>query len=123
VVVAQNTPPPPASAAQPVKTAPAAPKTVASVKTSPAAKAAPAPAPAQKPAAKALTINDVIEMFSSGVPEDQIAAIIQHSQVQFDPLDKDTAIAIAKAHLPVTLQNEMRKKVGAPLLAAPAAKK
>jgi hypothetical protein len=36
--------------------------------------------------------------------------------VQFDALDKDTAIAIAKARLPLTLQNELRKKVGAALL-------
>ena len=61
-------------------------------------------------------IGDVIEMFTSGVPEGQIVDIIQHSQVQFDALDKDTAIAIARARLPLTLQNELRKKVGAALL-------
>jgi hypothetical protein len=50
--------------------------------------------------------------------------IIQHSQVQFDALDKDTAIAIARAKLPLSLQNELRKKVGAALLgpAKPAGK-
>jgi hypothetical protein len=36
--------------------------------------------------------------------------------VQFDPLDKDTAISIARAKLPISLQNEMRAKVGAPAL-------
>jgi hypothetical protein len=128
VAVAQNTAPPPAPAAQPapatqaVKNTPAAPKTVASAKPAPAPKTAPPSAPAQKSAAKALTIQDVIEMFSSGVPQDQIASIIQRSQVQFDPFDKDTAIAVAKARLPVELQNEMRKKVGAPLL-GPSTKK
>lgn len=90
----------------------------------PAAKASalPVQAPAAKPpatkaaTAKALTVNDVIDMFSSGVPLDQIVAIIQRAQVQFDPYDKDTAISVAKAKLPVNIQNEMRKKVGAPLL-------
>lgn len=82
----------------------------------PAVKATtPASAPA-KPQSKTLGIGDVIEMFSSGVPEGQIVDIVQHSAVQFNPLDKDTAIAIARAKLPLTLQNELRKKVGAPLL-------
>jgi hypothetical protein len=55
-------------------------------------------------------------MFRAGVPESQIVDIIRTSPVRFDPLDKDTAIALARAKLPVTLQNELRKKVGAPLL-------
>jgi hypothetical protein len=81
----------------------------------PAAKQTPTPA-AQKAQPKVLKVGDVIEMFTSNVPEDQITAIIRGSAVQFDPLDKDTAIAIARARLPISLQNEMRAKVGAPLL-------
>jgi len=97
----------------PVSKAPA-PQTVARVNPAPAP--APAKPAAQKSPGKVLKIGDVIEMFTSKVPEDQIAAIIRNSTVQFDPLDKDTAIAVAKAQLPVALQNEMRAKVGAPLL-------
>jgi tetratricopeptide (TPR) repeat protein len=70
----------------------------------------------QKSGGKTLRVGDVVEMFNSHVPEDQIIAIIRSSSVQFDPLDKDTAIAVAKAGLPVSIQNEMRAKVGAPLL-------
>lgn len=80
------------------------------------AKPAPTPAPATAPGPKTLKIGDVIEMYSAKVPEDQITAIIRKSAVQFDPLDKDTAIAIARVGLPVSLQNEMRSRVGAPLL-------
>ena len=80
----------------------------------PAKASAPPSAPAKRP--KTLVIGDVIEMSTSGVPEGQIVDIIQHSSVQFDPLDKDTAIAIARSKLSVTLQNELRKKVGSPLL-------
>jgi hypothetical protein len=90
-----------------------------------AAKAAAPPNAPPKSQSKTLGIGDVIEMFTSGVPEGQIVEIIQHAPVQFDALDKDTAIAIARARLPLTLQNELRKKVGAPLLqpARPAAGK
>jgi hypothetical protein len=137
-----STPPATPQAPKPVAPKPAAP---AAVKPQPTTQSSSAPASAANPAPatkapalaskapavaakaaapKALTINDVIEMFTSGVPEDQIAAIIQRSpQVQFDAFDKDTAIAIAKAKLPVSVQNEMRKKVGAPLLNSLPAKK
>ncbi|HEV2199410.1 MAG TPA: hypothetical protein VGR73_06295 [Bryobacteraceae bacterium] len=130
VNVAQATPP-----AAPKQTAPVAQKQPAPVVASatprpqtappaaavPVAKQAPtslrpAPPAAQKAQAKILKVGDVIEMFTSNVPEDQIAAIIRGSAMQFDPLDKDTAIAIARAKLPISLQNEMRAKVGAPLL-------
>ncbi len=65
---------------------------------------------------KMLTVNDVIEMYNDKVPEEQIVDVIQGSTVDFNPHDKDTVIAIAKAKLPVTLQNALRKKAGAPLL-------
>ena len=55
-------------------------------------------------------------MASAGVPEDQIVAVIDGSPVDFDPLDKDTVVAIARAKLSVRIQNALRKKVGAPLL-------
>jgi hypothetical protein len=105
-------PPPKARAPQPQSTAPPP---------APAPKVASAPATTRTkvtkaPESKALTANGVIEMYSSGVPQDQIVAIIQRSTVQFDPYDKDTAIAVARSKLPVNLQNEMRKKVGAPLV-------
>jgi hypothetical protein len=74
------------------------------------------PAPKDAATAPTIKVGDVIEMFSSGVPEDQIVDIIRNSPVVFNPRDKDTVLAIAKAKLPVTLQNEMRKKAGAPLL-------
>lgn len=81
----------------------------------------PTPAPssggsAEAPAGKALTVNDVIEMYNAKVPEDQIIGVIQSSNVDFNPHDKDTVIAIAKAKLPIALQNALRKKVNAPLL-------
>jgi hypothetical protein len=61
-------------------------------------------------------------------PAPQIAAVIRNANVEFDTLDNDTLVAIAKAKLPLSLENEMRKKVGAPLrttapAAAPAKKK
>ena len=70
-------------------------------------------------AAKTLTVSDVIEMYNGKVPDDQILEVIQASQVEFDPHDKDTVIAIAKAKLPIRIQNALRAKVGAPLLASP----
>jgi hypothetical protein len=99
-------------AANAAKTQPPAPE----IPQAPAAKATAASGASTKTQPKTLKIGDVIEMFTSGVPEGQIVDIIQHSPVQFDALDKDTAIAIAKARLPLTLQNELRKKVGAALL-------
>jgi hypothetical protein len=78
-----------------------------------------APVPAKSGQKKALAVGDVIEMYSAGVPQDQIVAVIDASPVAFDPLDKDTVVAIAKAKLPVPIQNALRKKVGAPLLGVP----
>ena len=70
------------------------------------------------PPAKVFTANDAIELFSNGVSEDQITDMIRNSPVQFDPRDKETVLAMAKAKLPLTIQNELRKKVGAPPLGA-----
>jgi tetratricopeptide (TPR) repeat protein len=73
-----------------------------------------------KPPSKIVTLADVLEMRSAGVGDDQIIDYIRSaSNVQFDPTDKDTMIAIAKAKLPVSLQNALRQKVKAPLLTAP----
>jgi hypothetical protein len=72
----------------------------------------PAPTPAPKPA-RATTVSDVIEMFTAGVPHESIIEIIRSSPVEFDPINKETVLAIAKAKLPIEIQNEMRKKVGA----------
>jgi hypothetical protein len=86
-----------------------------------AAPAAAAPAPAAaaaKAAAQALSVNDVIDMRSAGVPDPQIVELIRASPVTF-ALDKDTLMAIAKAKLPVALQNELRAKAGLPPLPAP----
>lgn len=73
------------------------------------------------PPAKVFTASDAIELFSNGVGEDQITDMIRNSAVQFDPHDKDTVLAMAKAKLPMTIQNELRKKVGAPPLGTNAA--
>ena len=75
------------------------------------------PPPTAKPK---LNVAGVADMVKEGVPEGQIVSIIQNSQVDFDPLDKDTAIAMARGHISLALQNELRKKVGAPLLPVPA---
>jgi hypothetical protein len=120
--VKQTTPqpkavPPRANEQRPPAVKQAAPVTAAqnaSAANTAAARVPPAQANAIGP--KTLRIGDVIEMFTANVPEDQIVAIIRNSAIQFDPVDKDTAIAIARARLPVSLQNEMRRKVGAPLL-------
>jgi hypothetical protein len=85
--------------------------------------ASPAP-PAQAPKAaaqqgKPLTVQDVIEMHAAGVQHQQIVEVIRGSTVQFNLVDKDTVLAIARSKLPVELQNEMRKKVGMAPLTAP----
>ncbi len=66
--------------------------------------------------APTIKVGDVIEMFSSGVPEDQIIDIIRNSPVVYNPRDKDTVMAVAKAKLPMAIQNELRKRSGTPLL-------
>jgi hypothetical protein len=84
-------------------------------------KPTPAPPSSSSPTGKVIRVGDVIDMFKEGVPQDQITDIIRSSPVEFDPHDKDTAIAIAKAKLPLALQNELRVKVGAPRLGTRAA--
>jgi tetratricopeptide (TPR) repeat protein len=85
----------------------------------PVAKTADAtPAPSSAARVKTIGVGDVIEMYSAGVTSDQIIDIIRNSRVEFDYRDKDTVVAIAKAKLPIDIQNELRKKVGAPPLAA-----
>ena len=83
---------------------------------------APTPAtssPAISSGGRTIDLSHVINMQKRGVPQDQIVEIIKASQVQFDPLDADTAIAIADAKLPIAIQNALRAKVGAPLLKSP----
>jgi hypothetical protein len=65
-----------------------------------------------KSLSKALTVGDVIEMHTAGVQNQQIVEVIRSSPVQFNLLDKETLVAIARAKLPLNLQNEMRKKAG-----------
>lgn len=64
------------------------------------------------------TVKDAIELYTAQVPQEQIIEMIRNSPVQFDPLDKTTVLAMAKAKLPLTIQNELRKKVGAAPLGA-----
>jgi len=101
-----------ASATTGAKSSPPQPVARANTSTTPS----PSKSQTQKSGGKTLKVGDVVEMFNSHVPEDQIIAIIKSSSMQFDPLDKDTAIAVARAGLPVSIQNEMRAKVGAPML-------
>jgi tetratricopeptide (TPR) repeat protein len=102
--------------------APAAGKPVGLASAMPEARSASLP-PAAEPEAKSLNVADVIEMAQAGVDDEQIILMIHNSDVAFDYLDKDTAIAVARGKLSVRLQNELRKKVGAPLLSAPGAAK
>jgi hypothetical protein len=110
----------------------ATPGTVSSARTtgllparrSSAAASPPPPAPPPPPKqGKALTVKDVIEMHAAGVPQQQIIEVIRSSTVQFNLVDKDTVMAIARSKLPVEVQNEMRKKVGMAPLTAPGAGK
>lgn len=68
------------------------------------------------PPVKEVDVNDVIQMQQAGVAEDQLIDYIKGSNVVFNPLDKDTMIAVAKAKLSIPVQNALRAKVGAPLL-------
>ncbi len=77
--------------------------------------------PAQKSQQKTLDAAGVIEMFSSGVPQAQILDIIQHSRVVYDPLDKDTAVAVAKAKLPQAIREALRNRAAAQTAAKPGA--
>jgi len=69
-----------------------------------------------KPEQKTLRVGDVVNMFTAGVPEDQIVEAIRESPLEFNPRDTDTMITLAKNKVPPSIQNEMRKKVGAPEL-------
>lgn len=82
--------------------------------------ATPVPAPAS---GNKLTVDRVIQMYKKGVSMQQILEIVKGSQLQFDPLDPDTAIAIHDANLPISLQNAMRARVGAPPLKPPSVQK
>jgi hypothetical protein len=75
----------------------------------------------RKAAQKTLDASGVIEMYSSGVPPAQILDIIQHSRVVYDPLDKDTAVAVARAKLPQSIQDALRKRAAAQTATRPAA--
>ena len=104
--------------------APAAPAATStrSAQTSAKGRAAVAPPPPSPPAAQpkgnALTVGNVIEMHTAGVQPQQIIEVIRSSPSQFNMLDPATLVAIARAKLPVELQNEMRKKAGLAPLAA-----
>jgi hypothetical protein len=101
-------PPAAAPAAQP------APRQTAAAGNARSQTAAPAvPAAAPKARAKTVTINDVIELYTAGVPKESIYEVIRNSPVEFNPIDVRTVLAIQKAKLPVDIQNELRKKVGA----------
>ena len=82
----------------------------------PPASAASGGLPPAASASKALVVGDVLEMFSAGVPVEQILELIRDTPAAFDLANKDTLIAISRAKLPVTVQNEMRKKMGLPPL-------
>jgi hypothetical protein len=65
---------------------------------------------------KTLHATEVVDLYSSGVPEEQILELIRESPVDYDYHDIPTMLAISKAKLPVSIQNALRKKAGAPLL-------
>jgi hypothetical protein len=112
---AEIPPPPPSPPA--AASVPAAPRSATPAS---ARNAAPAAGTASQSRSKPLTVRDVIELHTAGVQSQQIVEVIRSSQVQFNFLDKDTLLAIARAKLPLELQNEMRKKAGlAPLSATP----
>ena len=83
----------------------------------------PPPAPPAAPKTKVNTANDIIKLYQASVPADQIMEIIRSSPLDFNPVDIPTVLAINEAKLPIDIQNEMRKKVGANLLPPPAAAK
>jgi hypothetical protein len=85
-----------------------------------AAAGTPAAGPSPKTLQKTLDAAGVIEMFSSGVPQAQILDIIQHSHVVYDPLDKDTAIAMAKAKVPQAIRDALHRRAAAQTAVKPA---
>jgi hypothetical protein len=78
-----------------------------------------------KPAVAPLTVDMLVEMLTSKVPEDQVAEIIQaHENVAINPLDPAWAITVAKQNLSQKVQNAVRARAKlAPLPAAPARKR
>lgn len=107
-------PPPPSPPA--AASLPAAPRSATPVS---ARNAAAAAGTASLSRGKPLSVNDVIEMHAAGVPPQQIVELIRSAPAQFNFLDKDTLVAIARAKLPIELQNEMRKKAGLAPLGTP----
>ena len=63
--------------------------------------------------AKANTVGDMIKLHKADIPKDQIIEIIKSAPLDFNPVDVQTVLAIKEANLPIEVQNEMRKKVGA----------
>ena len=63
--------------------------------------------------AKANTVGDIIKLHKADIPKDQIIEIIKSAPLDFNPVDVQTVLAIKEANLPIEVQNEMRKKVGA----------
>jgi hypothetical protein len=74
------------------------------------------------PAVAPLTVDTLVEMLTSKVPEDQVVEIIQaHEHVAINPLDPAWAITVAKQSVLPKVQNAVRARAGlAPLPAAPA---
>ncbi|HYI96943.1 MAG TPA: hypothetical protein VEX68_25595 [Bryobacteraceae bacterium] len=79
----------------------------------------PPPAPPAVPTPKANTASDIIKLYQASVPADQIMEIIRSAPLEFNPVDIPTVLAINKAKVPIDIQNEMRKKVGASPLPPP----
>jgi hypothetical protein len=65
-------------------------------------------------APNANTAADIIRLYKSDIPKQQIIEIIQSAPLDFNPVDIPTVLALKEARVPIDLQNEMRKKVGAP---------
>lgn len=77
-----------------------------------AARSSSAPA-SEVTSGKANTAADIIKLYHSNIPKEQIIEIIQSAPLDFNPVDIPTVLALKQANLPIELQNEMRKKVGA----------
>ncbi len=71
---------------------------------------------------KTMKADDVIQMYSAKVSQEEIIDAIKNSTVEFNPYDKDTLIAIRKANLPIAIQNALRQKAGVPLIKSSVAK-
>ncbi len=62
---------------------------------------------------KANSVSDIIKLHKADIPKEQIIEIIKSAPLDFNPVDVQTVLAIKEANLPIEVQNEMRKKVGA----------